>query len=179
MERWMAVSNPYPLTEFWHPFIPAAQVLSLNVISHTFGIFLPCWSSVIRSGWLSLCIAFLINNFLPIPTAASPSSYSLLLTSAFSSSALCASHCQNPNLAFMKTTPASFTGLLQNFSKFVLWNASAEGSSWVIFSKQVSMIKYIREMLGQVNLNVFPHCRILRALYMPVCRVNFQKDDGV
>lgn len=41
------------------------------------------------------------------------------------------------------------------------------------------MIKYIREMLGQVNLNVFPHCRILRALYMPVCRVNFQEDDGI
>lgn len=108
---WLNSGTPLSqLHRFW--------VLMLFLI--LFGIFLPCWSSVIRSGWLSLCIAFLINNFLPIPTAASPSSYSLWLTSAFSSSALSASHCQNPNLALMKTTPAFLTGLLQNFSKFVL-----------------------------------------------------------
>lgn len=34
-------------------------------------------------------------------------------------------------------------------------------------------------MLGQVNLNMFPCCRILRALSMPMGMVNFQEGDGV
>lgn len=41
------------------------------------------------------------------------------------------------------------------------------------------MIKYIQEMPGQVNLSGFPYYTILRALYVPMCRVNFQEGDGI
>lgn len=44
-------------------------------------------------------------------------------------------------------------------------------------SKQASVIKYMRKMLGQVNLNVSLCCGIGRVLYMPMCRVNFQEGD--
>lgn len=57
-----------------------------------------------RQVWLlSLCVAFLINDILPLCMAARPSSYCLQLTSVFCPSAFSAYCCQNLNLAFTRT----------------------------------------------------------------------------
>lgn len=104
MEVWMAVSNPCLLTGSWHLHYPSCTGCEPQCYFSDFWHFYPMLQishQVCRS---ALCLVFLINHFLPISTAVTPSSYRQQLISAFSPAILpfCIA-CQNPNLASLRT----------------------------------------------------------------------------
>lgn len=88
------------LTGSWHPHYPSCTGCEPLCYFLYFWHFSPMLLISHQVCGSALCLVFLINRFLPISTAVTPSSYRQQLISAFSPTTLpfCRA-CQNPNLA--------------------------------------------------------------------------------